>query len=51
MEFELNEEQSAIRTMVRQFAREYIKPIALEIDDAKDPKDSFPWEVESGHDK
>ncbi|MFC1932461.1 acyl-CoA dehydrogenase family protein [Chloroflexota bacterium] len=45
MEFELNEQQSAIRTMVRKFAREYIKPITAEIDNIPDPKDSFPWEM------
>lgn len=45
MEFELNEEQRAIRTMVRKFAQEYIKPIASEIDRNPDVRQNFPWEM------
>ena len=45
MEFELNEQQLAIRTMVRRFAQEHISPIAAEIDRIPDPKDNFPWEM------
>jgi alkylation response protein AidB-like acyl-CoA dehydrogenase len=45
MEFQLNEEQLAIKAMVRKFARDYVKPIATKLDEIPDPKDSFPWEM------
>jgi len=45
MEFELNEEQRAIRTMVRKFAQEHVKPIAAEIDHNPNVRENFPWEM------
>lgn len=45
MEFELNEEQRAIRTMVRRFAQEHIKPIAAEIDHNPNVRENFPWDM------
>lgn len=43
MEFELNEEQLAIRTMAGRFAQEHIKPISAEIDHIPDVRENFPW--------
>jgi len=45
MEFELDEQQLATRTMVRKFAQEYIKPITAEIDRILDVRENFPWEM------
>jgi len=44
-EFELTEDQRAMRATARRFAKEHIKPIASQIDRIADPKDSFPWDM------
>ena len=44
-DYELNEDQRAMRATARRFAKEHIKPIASEIDRIVDPKDNFPWDM------
>src|SRR5918999_6496439 len=41
MHFDLSDEQQAIRTLVRDFARGEVKPVAEELDRTK----SFPYEI------
>ena len=39
MDFRLSEEQEMIRDMVRDFAENEVKPVAMEYDAKQDPKD------------
>src|SRR5512136_2211889 len=45
MDFRLTEEQEMIRDMVRDFAENEVKPVAMEYDAKKDPKDCVPWDL------
>ena len=45
MDFILTEEQEMIRDMVRDFAENEVKPVAMEYDAKKDPKDCVPWDL------
>ena len=42
LEFDLTEEQGALQRLARDFARNEIQPIAVEIDEMN-VRDSFPW--------
>ena len=41
MDFELSEEQKAVRMMVREFAQREIAPVAQDLDE----REEFPWEI------
>ncbi len=45
MDFELSEEQRAIRDLARTFAREELIPRCAEFDRLPDGEDAFPWEL------
>ena len=45
MDFRLTEEQEMIRDMVRDFAQNEVKPVAMEYDRKQDPKDCVPWDL------
>ena len=45
MDFRLTEEQEMIRDMVRDFAQNEVKPVAMEYDHKQDPKDCVPWDL------
>jgi alkylation response protein AidB-like acyl-CoA dehydrogenase len=45
MDFRLTEEQEMIRDMVRDFAQNEVKPVALEYDQKQDPMDCVPWDL------
>ena len=45
MDFRLTEEQEMIRDMVRDFAQNEVKPVALEYDHKTDPQDCVPWDL------
>jgi alkylation response protein AidB-like acyl-CoA dehydrogenase len=45
MDFRLTDEQAMTRDMVREFAQEEVKPVALELDRKPDPKDCIPWDL------
>jgi len=45
MDFELNEDQSMYREMVRKFAEKEIKPVALEYDRRLDPREAIPLDL------
>ena len=44
-DYELTEDQRAMRAMARRFATEHIKPIAADLDRIVDPKENFPWDM------
>ena len=44
-DYELTEDQRAMRAMARRFATEHIKPIASHIDRIVDSKENFPWDM------
>jgi len=44
-EFGLMEEQSAIQTLARKFAKEHILPVAAELDGMEDVTANFPWDM------
>lgn len=45
MDFRLADEQEMTRDMVRDFAQNEIKPVAMELDRKTDPKDCIPWDL------
>jgi alkylation response protein AidB-like acyl-CoA dehydrogenase len=45
MDFRLTDEQAMTRDMVREFAQDEVKPVALELDRKTDPKDCIPWDL------
>ena len=45
MDFRLTEEQEMIRDMVRDFAQNEVKPVALDYDHKTDPKECVPWDL------
>ena len=45
MDFRETEEQVMLRKMVRKFAQEEVKPVAIEYDKKTDPKECYPWEL------
>ncbi|MCL5735801.1 MAG: acyl-CoA dehydrogenase family protein, partial [Actinobacteria bacterium] len=45
MDFRLTEEQEMIRDMVRDFAQNEVKPVALEYDHKTNPLDCVPWDL------
>ncbi len=45
MDFRLTEDQIMMRTMVREFAQNEVKPVAMGLDAQKNPKDCIPWEL------
>ena len=46
MDFRLTEEQLMVRTMVREFAQNEVKPASLELDAKTDPKECIPWDLD-----
>lgn len=45
MDFRLSEEQMMMRTMVRDFAQNEVKPLSVELDAKRDPKECIPWDL------
>ena len=45
MDFRLTDEQEMTRDMVREFAQEEVKTVAMALDAQKDPKDCIPWDL------
>ena len=44
LEFDLTEEQKALQRVARDFARNEIRPVAMEMDQTDVPN-NFPWEL------
>jgi alkylation response protein AidB-like acyl-CoA dehydrogenase len=45
MDFKLSEEQLMLRAMARDFAQNEVKPVSLELDAKRDPKECIPWDL------
>jgi hypothetical protein len=45
MDFRENEGQKMLRQMVRKFAENEVKPVALEYDHKENPKECYPWDL------
>lgn len=45
MDFRETEDQKMLRQMVRKFAENEVKPVALQYDHKEDPKECYPWKL------
>lgn len=45
MDFRETEDQKMLRQMVRKFAENEVKPVALEYDHKENPKECYPWDL------